>query len=300
MAIPQINQELEPSDYIYDPSRGLYVALRTIDPAMAEQILDTRKKNRAISRSTVDLYTKFMREGHWVLNGQPIIFADNLLIDGQHRLSACVKTGIPLEVLVVELGDSNAFKTLDQGKRRNGSDVLGIAGYTNTSVIYTALGILEKVKRGGTLGYNQLGEGARVAISNHEVEDVANKYPGLNSSATLAKTFYKSLKVKTGPIAALHYMLKQTESEVVSFDDNDKKSDEFMRILSTGLGLDKGNPILYFRNSLIKQMSDHVKIPPHFIIRGGILTWNNWIKGKKITRFVLGSDSKIPTAVRPI
>jgi len=299
MAIPQINQELEPSDYIYDPSRGLYVALRTINPETAEQILSTRKKNRAISMATVKLYTKFMREGHWVLNGQPIIFADNLLIDGQHRLSACVRTGIPLEVLVVELGDSSAFKTLDQGKRRNGSDVLGIAGYTNTSVIYTALGILEKIKRVGTLGYNQLGEGARVIISNHEVEDVANKYPGLDSSATLAKTFYKSLKVKPGPIASLHYILRQTESEVVSFDE-DKKSDEFMRILSTGLGLDKGNPILYFRNSLIKQMSDQIKIPPHFIIRGGILTWNNWIKGKKITRFVLGSDPKIPTAVRPI
>ena len=135
---------------------------------------------------------------------------------------------------------------------------------------------------------------------NHEVEHIANQYPGLDLSATLAKAFYKSLKVKPGPITALHYILRQTESEVVSFDDNDKKSDEFMRILSTGLGLEKGNPILYFRNSLIKQMSEQIKIPPHFIIRGGILTWNNWIKGKKITRFVLGSDSKIPTAVRPI
>jgi hypothetical protein len=47
-------------------------------------------------------------------------------------------------------------------------------------------------------------------------------------------------------------------------------------------------------------MSEQAKISPHFIIRGGILTWNNWIKGKKITRFVLGSDPKIPTAVRPI
>ena len=299
MAIPQINQELEPSDYIYDPSRGLYVALRTIDPAMAEQILDTRKKNRAISRSTVNLYTKFMREGHWVLNGQPIIFADNLLIDGQHRLSACVRTGIPLEVLVVELGDSSAFKTLDQGKRRNGADILGIAGYTNTSVIFTAIGILEKIKRTGTLGYNQLGDSARVVIGNHEIEAIANQYPDLDISATFAKTFYKSLKVKPGPITALHYILRQTESEVVSFDD-DKNSDVFMQILCTGLGLEKGNPILYFRNSLIKQMSEQTKIPPHFIIRGGILTWNNWIKGKKITRFVLGSDSKIPTAVRPI
>ncbi len=299
MAIPQINQELEPSDYIYDPSRGLYVALRTIDPEMAEQILSTRKKNRAISMATVKLYTKFMREGHWVLNGQPIIFADNLLIDGQHRLSACVRTGIPLEVLVVELGDSSAFKTLDQGKRRNGADVLGIAGYTNTSVIFTAIGILEKIKRTGTLGYNQLGDSARVVIGNHEIEAIANQYPNLDISATFAKTFYKSLKVKPGPITALHYILKQTESEVVSFDD-DKKSDEFMQILCTGLGLEKGNPILYFRNSLIKQMSEQLKISPHFIIRGGILTWNNWIKGKKITRFVLGSDSKIPTAVRPI
>ena len=101
-------------------------------------------------------------------------------------------------MLVVELGDSSAFKTLDQGKRRNGSDILGIAGYTNTSVIYTALGILEKIKRTGTLGYNQLGDSARVVIGNHEIEAIANQYPDLDISATFAKTFYKSLGNKFG------------------------------------------------------------------------------------------------------
>jgi len=302
MGIPQINEELKISDYLYDPSRDIYASIRTIHPKVAEQILQAKASNRAISRSTVSMYAKFMTDGCWILNGQPIIFSDNVLIDGQHRLSACVKSRIPLEALVVEIGDRRAFRTLDQGKRRSGADVLGIDGYTNTSVLYSALCILEKIARDGELGYNQTGGSAKVTIANHEIDSIVTKYPGIEESTKLARTFVKGLKTRVGPIAVLHYLLRQTELEYAPFGDKDASSfaDQFMDTLATGMGLQKGDPILYFRNALIKRISEKEKTAPHYIIRGGILTWNNWIRNKKVTKFVLKADPRIPSVLKPL
>lgn len=302
MGIPQINQELETSDYLYDPSREIYASIRTIQPKMAEQILQSKAHNRAISKSTVSVYANYMADGSWVLNGQPIIFANNVLIDGQHRLSACIKSGMPLEALVIELGDSSAFRTLDQGKRRSGADVLGIVGHSNTTVLYTALCILEKIAKDGELGYNQTGGSAKVVIPNHEVDSIAKKYPGIEESAKLARAFVRNLKIRVGPTAVLHYLLRQAECDHVPFNGKNESSfaDEFMEALATGMGLQKGDPILYFRNALIKRISEKEKTAPHYIIRGGILTWNNWIRNKKVTKFVLKADPRIPSVLKPL
>lgn len=45
---------------------------------------------------------RFMREGSWALNGQPLLFdTENRLIDGVRRLKACVLANVPFETCVV-------------------------------------------------------------------------------------------------------------------------------------------------------------------------------------------------------
>jgi hypothetical protein len=304
MGLPQLEYQLEPSSYIYDPERKFYASIKTIEPSMAQRILDEKQDNRSISKATVELYKSFMQRNQWVLNGQPVIFAEGKLIDGQHRLTACVKSNLPLEIFVVELGDLQVFKTLDQGKRRNGADILTIAGYQHSSVINSALGILEKIKHSGSLGYNQLGAGARIPIANHEIEKIASKYPHLQMSCQKTQKWYPDFKLKKGPVAALHYLLREKEQTLVPFaeesQDVELKCDEFFEKLCRGLGLESGDPILYLRNSLLKLLANQVKISPHFIIKGGILTWNKWINGEKVTRLVVGSNPRLPTIKKPL
>ena len=73
----------------------------TITPEYAKELLDYNKKNRSLSKATVDRYAEDMRKDNWQQNGEAIkIDWDGNLIDGQHRLAACVKSGVSFDKLL--------------------------------------------------------------------------------------------------------------------------------------------------------------------------------------------------------
>lgn len=116
----------------------------TMTPKEASQILEQQKdsptKNRHLSQGRVEQYAATMKEDKWKLNGQPIVLDQNdQLLDGQHRLWACVVSDTPFRTLLVRGVDRDVFPTLDTGKPRSGGDVLSMMGYTNVNVLSSAL-----------------------------------------------------------------------------------------------------------------------------------------------------------------
>jgi hypothetical protein len=58
----------------------------------------------------VDRYAEEMRLGVWALNGKSLIFDSNgRLLNGQHRLTACAQSGVPLVTLVVRGVNPSVF-----------------------------------------------------------------------------------------------------------------------------------------------------------------------------------------------
>ena len=292
--------QLIPSPYYYDPQEGVYINIRTIDPVMAKELLSGQTKNRRISKTTVQKYKEFMKLGQWVLNGEPLIFGGGKLIDGQHRLTACVDSGQPFRAVWIELDKEEVFKTLNQGKRRNGADVLSVFGHANSTNFFSSLCILARIDKFGELGYQGFGNQGRLPIANHEVEEYALKYPHLDVSIRKCDNWYRQFRLKKGPLAALHYLLRRSEAHRVPMgeESDDLKSDAFMQSLCLGMNLGKGNPILPLRNSLLRQMSANEKISPHFIIRGGVLAYNAWLTGQKTNVCRVGRITKIPKILK--
>ena len=73
-----------------------------IDPATATAYLATMGPNRKLKDSTVAQYANDMANGAWLLSPQGIAFDDaGVLFDGQHRLGAIVRAGLPVPVLVL-------------------------------------------------------------------------------------------------------------------------------------------------------------------------------------------------------
>jgi hypothetical protein len=74
-----------------------------ITPAMAQEYLKFNTENyRSINNVRVISYAADMKAGRWQLNGEGIKFDTNgTLIDGQHRLQAIVRAGVPIEMLVI-------------------------------------------------------------------------------------------------------------------------------------------------------------------------------------------------------
>lgn len=106
-----------------------------VTPQLAEKWLKSKAKNRILSIPYIKEIAKAISEGRWVLNGETIIFdAGGKLIDGQHRLSAVVMSGVTIPMSIAYgVDDSRAFETIDVTIRpRRVSQVLQMEGHKNT------------------------------------------------------------------------------------------------------------------------------------------------------------------------
>ena len=112
------------------------VTIERIDRDTAEKMLDANTRNRAARRR--EQVTDALINGEWRINGSTIVFADDgTLLDGQHRLLACMKTGIPIETVVVRGVKPKTQLTIDCGIKRQVSDHLKLFGYKNSTNLAT-------------------------------------------------------------------------------------------------------------------------------------------------------------------
>lgn len=90
---------------------------------VANEMLRHNNNNyRKIKWDIVNKYARMLEKGLWRLNGEPIVFdEDGVLKNGQHRLTAVVKTNIPIEAVVV-CGVDRDINTWDEGSNRSTTD----------------------------------------------------------------------------------------------------------------------------------------------------------------------------------
>lgn len=95
-----------------------------ITPMRAKLLLDTSPGNRSLSRSTVRQYSRMMSEGKWPVTGDTIkIDEHGHLMDGHHRLAACVDSGSGFCTLVAYGVQRGVFAVIDNVRPRRGADV---------------------------------------------------------------------------------------------------------------------------------------------------------------------------------
>ena len=106
-----------------------------ITPAWAAQLLATSPGNRPIRQLHVDTLAGAMRRGEWRVTSQGVATDVNgRLRDGHHRLSACVKSGVAIDTLMIFNTPADAYEVTDCGVNRTASDRLGIS--KNDAAIY--------------------------------------------------------------------------------------------------------------------------------------------------------------------
>ena len=104
----------------------MHTLIETITPEYAKHLLASSAGNRNISQAHVNWLKNLMLSGQFKLTHQGIaIDKNNALVDGHHRLTACIQSGVPIQ-LSVTYGVDDIYHYLDQGKNRNLSDLLNI------------------------------------------------------------------------------------------------------------------------------------------------------------------------------
>jgi len=100
-----------------------------VTPEMATQWLETQGVNRNLSSVTMYRYSRAMADGAWRSDPQmPLRFnEDGRLVDGQHRLSAVVEYGRPIDFFVTTV-TQQTLDLIHECKPRTMADRLVLSG----------------------------------------------------------------------------------------------------------------------------------------------------------------------------
>lgn len=218
---------------------GVTVSIVRITPEVAADMLRRNTKNRRPNQRTVDRYSISMTAHEWWMNGEPIIFsAEGELLNGQHRLLACVRSGVAFDALVVRGIEPDAFKTMDNVRPRSSADGLGIIGEVNCRSLAAAVqALITFVGLDG--GMDSSGDiGARRATVL-KCEQILEAHPALRDSVAAMKSckLYRSKHA-----ALLHYLFSLVSQRL---------ADEFASVMHDGAD-DRFRPFGLFRESLIR------------------------------------------------
>jgi hypothetical protein len=107
------------------------VSIETITPEQAAELLRSNEGNRKINIDRVIRYANAMRDGKWRVTGESITLASNgQIVNGQHRLAACVHAEVPFQSSVMRGVDPEVFPVIDTGMNRTPGHVLAHGGVT--------------------------------------------------------------------------------------------------------------------------------------------------------------------------
>lgn len=246
------------------------VAVMMITPEQAQEWLSRfNSANRPVSANRVNKYAEQMKAGVWVVNGESITFGTNgALLNGQHRLLACVKAKASFESMVVKGIADSAFHSIDDGKPRSISDVLAIQGEKSTYALAAALGTL--------LCYADGLPGRTLNISKYTKLQTSNflaEHPGIRESiyfATARWAHSEAGRLLPGSlVAALRYLFILRDEE---------KATSFFESLRSGASLEATSPIFHLRNRLISfASSKHVVARRPTLYALTVTAWNHYI-----------------------
>lgn len=253
----------------------------TVTPELAEELLARNTKNRRPSPANLLKVKEAMSAGEWELNGEAIkVATDGTILDGQHRLMACVELGIPFKTLIVYGLPNEAQDTMDTGKARTIAGVLSLHGVPNASKVAAVTAAVIRVEKWGiraalSNGSNKYAVTAKQVLARVEAEPELLELP--NAVRSVA-----SITGGVATPATLLYVFSGIDAEDAEF---------FFRKLGNGEGLAAGNPILALRNQLISMNGDvRGERSQRYVSALFIKAWNKYRSGDEIQqlRFRLG------------
>lgn len=108
---------------------GMTLTFREVTPKVAAKWLEKNETNRRLRDAAVDAYALDMAAKQWQLVPHAICFsADGALLNGQHTLSALIKSNAALWLLIATDVSPDVVAVMDSGRTRTIADQLKMVG----------------------------------------------------------------------------------------------------------------------------------------------------------------------------
>lgn len=255
-----------------------------ITPEMAQAFLDGNTHNRKVKSMNYQKLVSDMERGRWDFNGESIKFsADGTLLDGQHRLMACVESGKPFIAIIITGLQDKAQETVDTGSQRTLPDILRLRGYGQSAVLASYLRHRVRVCK---LGLDRAFKAMQTeGISNSEAIEFLNSQGVHEEFREMSNYAGRSFRIPQAMAFGVFPELKKSSPDDFEF---------FVEKLISGENLGANDPIARLREVYIQ----------HFTAKGShkngytntalaamtIKAWNKYMQGEKcsVLRFSSG------------
>jgi hypothetical protein len=252
-------------------SRRITIEHTTITPQIAKAWLDKNINNRKISARFVAQFARDIAAGNWELTGDPIKFdVHGNLIDGQHRLAACIKADNNFSCYVAYNINPHAKDVIDTGKSRSGRDVLTMHGMTNTGPVSTALKLLIHERMGSAYTL-------RAAVTHSELLAALEKHPSLPLYVHAPRTFPKGLSTPLiGYVSYVGCVLTPYRDRALAMVD----------VMKHGIPDYDGDPMHKFREKILRAKTENagnIRWRDH-VVWTFKDCWNRFVKKQPVER----------------
>lgn len=251
--------------------------VKIITPGFAKELLERTQAagvlNRKASPRTVEIYANEMRSNRWKLNSESIKLDENgYILDGQHRLMACVQSGCPFQTVVNTGVARETFDTIDCGRVRTGTQVLQMSGVQYHTVITGIINGMNEFRN-----YGHLASKERRMTPSAVLEEYNSRPADYDEAARVAmKCIAESHAMTSKMVGTLYFALvhdvgvgkaraEQFFEQINSFDTAENAAVEKMRRWNLA--------------NKDKRISDKLRVA--YVIR----SWNAFVDGGKVPRF---------------
>lgn len=244
--------------------------VKKITPTIAKRWLEEKNyaDNRRISRIKVNDLIRQMKQGLWALNAETIKFdVDEKLLDGQHRLTAVVESGVEIESLVVHGLPTEVFTTIDRGYIRSLAQMLSMSGYGHAAHIGSASTYLWK-----HLWVGDPGKKCGV-ISPDEAMAIIEEHSGLKDTVEMYSNGFRKI-VTPGFACFFGYLASRAAS---------RKAEDFMERLASGLAVDTKDPVHILRERIMQGRSANRRWKARELWSMFVRAWNAHYKSQTLT-----------------
>jgi len=245
--------------------------------------------NRALGATRAKEYSTQMKLSKWKVTGDSVRFSiDGTLIDGQHRLEACIKGNITFNTLVIFNLPTDTMEAIDIGKSRDDNDLLKMKGYQNhtkfTASIKFAMMYNKSLNRVPS-AYSQKMKIRTSLLENEEVPQFLERIGfGDKYDNTLYNNLTKALDIRKAnldntdiitpsKIAVLSYLIEEALGKDIST--------AFIKKVYTMYNFVNNDPLSMYRNTIINLKTKGQETTMHgkefrYLIRA----WNQFISGE--------------------
>lgn len=255
-----------------------------ITPKIASGLLEMTDLSvqRKLNKPHVNFLANELSKGDWAFNGDSIRQdCDGNIIDGQHRLNACILSGVSFSSLFIKGLPTEYIHTIDVGgKARSLANCLEIKhrqNYKYSNTIAAAGKLVRSLVIGST------GGSGRKDIRSYTTASELLLF--IEENPTFIEFISETMRLRANGDKFISPVVFCSVKWLTDKADL-KTSNKFWQGLSDGIGINQTNSVWYLRKKIMRSKTrNDEKLTQRALIINIYTAFNSLVEGRTLTKF---------------